>query len=136
PASWTLLEWVRSWFFTGFPWLSLGYAAVGWPLHGYAPLLGVFGLSFLTLSLSGMLWLAWRSARRVPAIVAFFALIGGGVVLNQVEWTAPVGEPVSVALLQGNVAQDLKFLPERYSRTLETYAQLAEGTKAQLIVLP
>jgi apolipoprotein N-acyltransferase len=41
-----------------------------------------------------------------------------------------------VALLQGNIAQDVKFLPEGYARTLETYARMAEETRAELIVLP
>ena len=41
PASWTLFEWLRGWIFSGFPWLSAGYAATGWPLQGFAPLLGV-----------------------------------------------------------------------------------------------
>jgi apolipoprotein N-acyltransferase len=53
-----------------------------------------------------------------------------------VEWTDPVGEPLRVALLQGNVPQEMKFRPERYERTLETYAKLAEQTGARLIVLP
>ena len=43
---------------------------------------------------------------------------------------------MSVALLQGNIAQEMKFRPERYARILETYARLAEDSKAQLIVLP
>ena len=64
PAAWVLFEWLRSWIFTGFPWLSAGYAAAGWPLQGYAPLLGVFGVSFLTLALAGMAWLAVQGNRR------------------------------------------------------------------------
>ena len=135
PASWTLIEWLRSWVLTGFPWLSAGYAAAGWPLQGYAPVLGVFGISFITVSLAGMLWLLFF--RRNPwLLVPVFLLIGGAEALRRVQWTTPAGEPVSAALLQGNIEQDLKFQPERYASTLETYARLAEHTRARLIVLP
>lgn len=136
PAAWVLLEWLRGWLLTGFPWLSVGYAAVGWPLQGYAPLSGVLGLSFLAVSLSGLLWLAFQARRRVVPVVLFAALVLAGQALRYVEWSRPAGEPVSVALVQGNIPQDLKFRPERYARTLETYAQLVEGSKAKLIVLP
>ena len=78
PAAWVLLEWLRGWIVTGFPWLSAGYASVGWPLQGYAPLAGVFGLSFLTLSLAGMLWLVFQRKRRAAILVTFAALIAGG----------------------------------------------------------
>jgi apolipoprotein N-acyltransferase len=136
PCAWVLLEWLRSWILTGFPWLSAGYASVGWPPQGYAPLTGVFGLSFLTLSLSGMLWLALRGFRRPLFIVLFVLVLAAGEALRHLEWTERAGEPVSAALLQGNIPQDLKFRPERYERTLETYARLAEGSAAKLIVLP
>ena len=136
PAAWTLLEWLRSWLLTGFPWLSAGYAAVGWPLQGFAPLLGVFGLSFLTLSLAGMAWLATRGPRKLLFVAPLIALLALGEALRHVEWSQRAGEPVSAALLQGNVAQDLKFQPERYARTLEAYARLVEGTAARLIILP
>ena len=47
-ATWTIFEWARSWVFTGFPWLSLGYSqAPPSPLAGYAPILGVYGVSLL-----------------------------------------------------------------------------------------
>jgi apolipoprotein N-acyltransferase len=135
PAAWTLSEWLRSWIFTGFPWLSAGYAAVGWPLQGYAPILGVFGLSFLSLSLAGTGWLLFH--QRKPLIAAaFVAVLGTGEGLRHIEWTQPAGEPLSAALLQGNIEQDLKFRPERYPPILETYARLAEATSAKLIVLP
>jgi apolipoprotein N-acyltransferase len=136
PAAWVLLEWLRSWLLTGFPWLSAGYASVGWPLQGYAPLAGVFGLSFLTLSVSGMLWLAFLGRRRAVFALSLVVLVAAGEALRHVEWTERAGEPVSAALLQGNIPQDLKFRPERYERTLETYARLVEGSAAKLIVLP
>ncbi|HKX37462.1 MAG TPA: apolipoprotein N-acyltransferase, partial [Burkholderiales bacterium] len=60
PAAWVLCEWLLVWIFTGFPWLALGYSAAGWPLQGYAPLGGVDALSFLTVSVAGMLWLVAR----------------------------------------------------------------------------
>jgi apolipoprotein N-acyltransferase len=136
PASWTLFEWLRSWVLSGFPWLSAGYAATGWPMQGLAPLVGVFGVSFATLSLAGMLWAAARTRHKLLPIAGIAALLGAGEGLRHVEWTLPQGAPVRAALLQGNIAQDVKFLPERYARILDTYARLAEETSARLIVLP
>ena len=46
PALWVLLEWLRGWALSGFPWLSLGYAFVDSPLVGWAPLLGVYGVTW------------------------------------------------------------------------------------------
>jgi apolipoprotein N-acyltransferase len=136
PAAWSLIEWVRSWIFTGFPWLSTGYAAVGWPLQGYAPLVGVFGLSFITVSLAGMGWLLFRRERLLILATTFIGIIAAGQALRQVHWTEPAGEPVSAALLQGNIEQDLKFRPERYATILATYVRLAESTRAKLVVFP
>jgi apolipoprotein N-acyltransferase len=136
PAAWTLAEWIRSWILTGFPWLSFGYASTRWPLQGYAPLGGVFALSFLTVMLGALLWLALRGPHRFIWASAIVALLAVGEGLRHVEWTAPTGEPLTVALLQGNIEQSLKFDPRRYVRTLETYATLANETRARLIVFP
>jgi len=136
PACWTLGEWLRSWVLTGFPWLSAGYAATGWPIQGIAPVLGVLGASFVTVVLAGFGWMIAVRQKRVAATVAIVAVVAAGEGLRQVQWTDPVGAPLSVALLQGNVDQDLKFRPERYLRTLETYGRLAEESSAKLIVFP
>jgi apolipoprotein N-acyltransferase len=136
PASWTLMEWIRSWILTGFPWNSFGYAAAGWPLQGYAPIGGVFFISFLMLALAGMAWLAMLHRRRLAWGVAFVLIFAAGEMLRHVAWSTPQGEPVTVALLQGNIEQSLKFDPRRYVRTLETYATLANETRARLIVFP
>ena len=136
PAAWVLFEWLLVWIFTGFPWLALGTAAVGWPLQGYAPLGGVYALSFVTVSVAGMLWLILRQEPKARFVALVLVVLAAGEALRRVPWTAPTGEPVSVALLQGNIEQEMKFRPERYARIQETYARLAEDTKARLIVLP
>ncbi len=136
PAAWVLAEWLRSWVLGGFPWLAAGYASVGSPVQGFAPITGVFGLSFVTLSLAGLLWMLAATRRRWVGVAAIVAWLAIGQALRLVEWTQPEGERFSVALLQGNIAQDLKFRPERYERILETYARLVDETRARLIVLP
>lgn len=125
------VDWLRSWIFTGFPWLSLGYSQTApSPLAGFAPLTGVFGLS-LIVALCSALLLRWRIG--LPVLLAF-CLIGFG--LRQIEWTQPDGEPIRVALIQGNIPQDMKFQPEAFVRTLRLYRDLVAEHPAQLTILP
>ena len=136
PAAWMLIEWSLSWFLTGFPWLAFGYTAIDDPLSGYAPLGGVYAVSLAMAAAAGLLWCVALGHARWIAAGALALILACGYGLRAMEWTAPVGEPLRVALLQGNVPQDMKFDPARYARTLDTYARLAEGSDARLIVLP
>jgi apolipoprotein N-acyltransferase len=148
PAAWVFAEWVRGWMFTGFPWLAIGYAqSPGGPLSAFAPVLGVYGVGLLTAVAAGLLawWEPWRlgwkgvrlaRALRHPAPLALIALFLIALVLRTVSWTAPVGEPVSVSLAQGNIKQDLKWRPEALRQTLDTYLQLTRRSSARLILLP
>ncbi|MBU1224970.1 MAG: apolipoprotein N-acyltransferase [Gammaproteobacteria bacterium] len=141
PLLWGVTEWVRGWLFTGFPWLVAGYSQVpDGPLAGYAPLVGVYGVSFLLALIAALL--AWsvtargRLAQRAWAAAAVVALGVGGQALRGIEWTTPDGAPTTVALLQGNIPQDMKWRPEKTQATLEGYARMAAASPAQLIVLP
>ena len=132
PALWALLEWVRGWLFTGFPWQALGYAQAPYsPLAGFAPVLGVYGVSWLAALTAGALIL-----RRPWALglIATVWLTGFG--LGQVNWTQPRGEAVRVSLLQGNIAQEMKFRPEKLLATLDEYRHLVLASDARLVVTP
>ncbi|HZE11493.1 MAG TPA: apolipoprotein N-acyltransferase [Burkholderiales bacterium] len=138
PALWTFFEWLRGWVFTGVSWLALGYSQVDSPLAGFAPVVGTYGVSFVTALCAGLLVVvvAGSGKARVAGGVALVFAFGLGQLARQIEWTSPQGTPLKVALLQGNIPQDLKFQPDRYAATLATYKRLIEASQGQLIVLP
>jgi apolipoprotein N-acyltransferase len=138
PSLWAISEWLRGWIFTGFPWLSIGYSQTDTPLAALAPVLGVFGVSWMCAFLSGLLFLLIVEGRRARVASAIGIVIALAVcwTLSRVAWTSPVGAPLRVALLQGNIPQDMKFTAERYEATLATYRKLIAASQAQLIVLP
>jgi apolipoprotein N-acyltransferase len=139
PAAWVLLEWLRGWFLSGFPWLSLGYTLIDSPLRGFAPLAGVYGLSWL-LALSAslcVLLLTRRGLRRTYAGIALATVWTGGALLGMVDWTSPAGRPIRASLIQGNVAQSVKWLPEQLQPTLALYRGLTEQHwESDLIIWP
>lgn len=126
-------DWLRGTLFTGFPWLSLGYSQTPpSPLAGYAPLLGVYGLTLLLGLCGGLLAL-----RQGLTWLCLALLLGSGWGLRSIEWTEPSGPAVDVALIQGNVPQEMKFRPEAFSDTLALYqALLEESAPARLVILP
>ena len=139
PAIWALLEWFRGLLVTGFPWLTLGYSQSDSPLAGYAPVLGVYGVSLVAGVSAGILvWMVkvrWSRPGKV-ALAILIALWSCGAALRAREWTQPDGEPFSVALVQGNIAQNLKFNKDALVSTLEKYRRLVTQNDARLTVLP
>lgn len=137
PLLWALAEWVRSWIFTGFPWLTVGYSQVpNGPLAGFAPVIGIYGVSLATALFASLL-AAWpNKAIRRSLVLSLLLLWVSGSLLKMVEWSKPAGEPISVALLQGNITQDLKWQEGELERTMDKYLAMVEESKAKLTVLP
>jgi len=142
PVLWGLSDWVRSWIFTGFPWLTMGYSQVPHsPLTGYMPLVGVYGVSVITVFIGALIgyWFAFKPQNLVwkrNAIAAFTLILVAGFILKAVEWTTPFGKPISVSLLQGNIAQDEKWSIEAAQSTIDQYLAMINASKAQLIITP
>ena len=127
PALWALSEWGRARLFTGFPWLSAGYSQTESALSGYGALIGVFGVSFITAFLAGVLALGLRSPRK--SRFARVALLFAGVFVlgwlaGQLPWTRPAGADLRVAIIQAAVPQELKWRPEHKQASLERYLSL------------
>jgi apolipoprotein N-acyltransferase len=139
PAAWVIVEWWRGWFLTGFPWMSLGYSQTDTWLAGLAPVGGVHLISFALLVSAGGLIHLWQ-ARGVARWLAPVALIlpwtiGGS--LRNVEWTADAGPSRTVAILQGAVPQDMKWLLDNQQSILDNYEGLhRDALGADLIVWP
>lgn len=138
PAVWVVIEWLRGWLFSGFPWLSLGYGQIDSPLAGWAPVLGVYGVSLMLLvSVVGLVPLLARDRAPAAALLLVVApwLAGSG--LKLVEWTAPAGEPRVTTLVQGGVPQDRKWLREQFAPTLKLYRDaLLAARDSHLVVWP
>jgi len=136
PALWVLGEWLRDWVFTGFPWLALGYSQAGSPLRGYAPLAGVFGLSWLVWLCAGLLLALLRARGRTAALAGLALVFGAGYGLERIEWTQALGAPITVSLAQGNIPQELKWDEARFAATVQLYQRMAQGSPARLTILP
>jgi apolipoprotein N-acyltransferase len=147
PAAWVLIEWWRGWFLSGFPWMSLGYAQTGTWLAGYAPVGGVHLLSVLLLVGAGALVTLthWRelgasAAQRHWRWIALAVLLlpwPVGAALGRLQWTRADGPPVSVAIVQGAIPQDMKWLEANHDHILREYERLnREALGAKLIVWP
>jgi apolipoprotein N-acyltransferase len=139
PALWLLVEWWRGWFLSGFPWLSLGYSQTESWLAGYAPLVGVYGISAVLLLSSGALVALLRGTPRLRIAGAALLVLPWpiGVALERIPWTHAVGAPLSVAVLQGAVPQDLKWQQSNIAPTRALYARLNDqALGARLIVWP
>jgi apolipoprotein N-acyltransferase len=145
-AAWTLAEWLRGTLFGGFGWLALGYSELPpghpMPLSGLAPVGGVYLVTFALAVCAAALARATdlvadgRPRDLVACALVVLATYGVACPLRLPDWTHPAGAPVTVSLVQGNVAQQLKFDPGFRLRTFEMYLALAGAAKGRLVVLP
>ncbi|HEX7327463.1 MAG TPA: apolipoprotein N-acyltransferase [Casimicrobiaceae bacterium] len=142
-GAFTLAEWLRGTVFTGFPWLATGYAQIpDGTLAGFAPVGGIFLVSLAVALVAALIAQAFgaieRAAQRELVLLAVAAavLFGAGALMRTVAWTHPVGAPLAVSLVQGNVPEDDKFDPEFRKATFARYLHLVDSSRGRLVVLP
>jgi apolipoprotein N-acyltransferase len=140
PALWVLLEWLRGWLLSGFPWLSTGYALIDSPLADWAPLLGVYGVTWAAIAIAVAINIAGMPgvtlSRRALGIAVAAALFLVPMMAHR-DWTHPAGPSVPIAAVQGAVPQDQKWQAKNRELTMQRYSKLSgEAWGAKLIIWP
>jgi apolipoprotein N-acyltransferase len=162
PLLWVVIEWFRGWFLMGFPWLYVGNSQIDSVLANIAPITGVLGVSLLSTLISGaiaalfifkkastLLWINITNSNHIKVqnkhhfrhqFIALFIIVSLFSVAwyaGKIVWTQPKGDTLTVSLIQGNILQEEKWLPENKQPTLALYKKLTqEHWDSDLIIWP
>ena len=147
PAAWVATEyWRGSYIMGGFPWVPLGNSQVTvLPIVQLASVAGVYGLSLLVATVNALLALALVSAGRrrhvlLGAAVAVPLLCAaGGIVRLREGSLLTAGEPLTVGLVQPNIAQATKWDSSQARRIFTTHVAITRDVArrgAQFVLWP
>ena len=166
PALWVLVEWFRTWFLTGFPWLFLGNSQIDSLFASVAPVTGVLGVSYICVLISGALvsfFLASYKKKsvsvskdesihglsannrneysvaymRIISALVIIALLGVSFMLSRINWVESKGEPIKVSVLQSNIPQDVKLQASSLLPSIDLYKEMTlKSRESDLIVWP
>lgn len=151
PLAWVALELIRGTILTGFPWGLIGYSQFdNLTLIQISDITGVYGVSFLVLIVNISLYLCvsnLKDRKRNRRLVFFYlivttTLMGGSALYGRKkikEYNPEAGEPFKVALIQGNIEQNMKWDPAYKNLIVDTYKGMTESILSEspdLIVWP
>ena len=136
PLLWFAFEWLKGWFLTGLPWLSLGYSQINSPLNGIAPLIGVYGLSTVCMLIAvALIRVVNNREYRYVAVILLFP--GLGMSLQNIDWTEPQLTPLKVTIVQGNIPQEVKWQYDQRQNIFNIYwRETNQNWDSDLIVWP
>jgi len=136
PLFWFAFEWLKGWFITGMPWLSLGYAFIDSPLSGFAPMVGVYGISALSILISiSLIKVVKQKQYTAMSIILLVPVIG--FFLQSIDWTEADGKQLNITMVQGNIPQEIKWQFEQRQNIFNTYwRETSRHWDSDLIVWP
>ncbi|MDD5561512.1 MAG: apolipoprotein N-acyltransferase [Candidatus Omnitrophica bacterium] len=144
-CAWVLLEYLRSYLFTGFPWALTGFSQYkNLPVIQIADITGSWGVSFLVVLTNLVFYLALRRRLRkgpflMYACILLLSLVYGFYKLSHKPGQSCDRDLLSISVIQGNIPQDLKWDKQAAGGILNKYIGLAEsaaGDNPDLIIWP
>jgi apolipoprotein N-acyltransferase len=149
PLLWTVLEFSRSHLLTGFPWGNLAYSQYLYTsIIQVSDITGIYGVTFAIVLINAVLYDLLSEKRKTRRIVfeTFFAaavitaiLLYGHIRMTEIDDLSEKAPGLSVALIQGNIEQSVKWDPLYQSQTIDIYSSLSRDsipTGNGLIVWP
>lgn len=137
-AFWSLAEMARGMLLTGFGWGAVGYAHADGPLAPALPWLGLYGVSALAALLAVLLAFMLRARSGLALLQPALAML----VLLLLVQVLPASSgtftsPLSVTLLQGNIAQNEKFdQTSGVPKALRWYGEQLNASRTSLVITP
>ncbi len=146
PALWVVFEIARGWILTGFPWLYIGYSQMFSQLRSFAPIGGVFAVSWVAVLVGSLLYCIvmyyyenkdnakLRNQLFVTLVAVWVAAFG----VKQIKGTEQSDQLLTVSLLQGNIPQLMRWDPNHVANIVQTYRGLTDKvlSTSQIIVWP
>jgi apolipoprotein N-acyltransferase len=140
PVLWVSLEYLRTYVLTGFPWAMIGYSQYKFlSLIQISDIAGVYGVSFLAAALNGAFFdvaVSWpKKTGQMPLFSRWPMTVGmGGLALlllasviygnGKLKKEVATSQRVKASVVQGNIAQDIKW-DSRFRRdVINTYKRL------------
>ena len=133
-SSWVVMEFLRGYIFTGFPWMGLAESQFNGPFAPIAPFFGGLACTFLVI------WTSWELLQLKKHTIVSFISIAAVISITQlaglITFTKPVGDPITIRLIQGNFEQTLKFNPQAISQQIDFYTNEIKKSAVNLIIIP
>lgn len=145
-TSWVLIEYLRSYLFTGFPWAIAGLSQYrNLAIIQIANITGAWGVSFLIVLTNVAIYLAWRKRAGLKILISVTLILGlvliyGYGQLNLKPVLGAQEKSFKVTVIQGNIPQHLKWNYQAVNFILNSYRDLTQNASskdhADLIIWP
>jgi len=140
PICWFMVEVIRSYLFTGFPWLIVGTVLSGSVFDGWISIIGAQGNSLILATLSGCIFVAFNNRKKITTLLPSVSIIAvifiSSLCLKTVNWTSPL-EKIKVTAYQPNLTLSDKWSYKGIAKTkLLMETAVVESQNSEIVVFP
>jgi apolipoprotein N-acyltransferase len=142
PFVWVVFEWMKSWVLTGFPWLDIGYTQTPSWFLSWASVGGVYLVSLVVVGISSLLVISVnailsnkkadsKAENFLAPLLALVIIVSASFLIQRVEWSTPIGDPIEVGIVQANISINSKWQAGTRDKLISEYRVLSKQLQKQ-----